>query len=120
PTLENSRALTMQTLHNPERVTEELVRERYEMSTGKNLEASNARRGAPPPRAIYGELKNLTMPTLIVWGAQDSGAAIERSLLLFQSIPGAELHIFDRCAHWVQWDQSDRFNTLVRDFLTAA
>jgi pimeloyl-ACP methyl ester carboxylesterase len=119
PTLENTRALTMQTLFNPERVTEELVRNRHEMSIGKNLEASNARRGAPPPEPIYEELKNLTVPTLIVWGANDAGAALERSLLLFQSIPGAELHVFDRCAHWVQWDQAERFNTLVRDFLRA-
>jgi len=25
--------------------------------------------------------------------------------------------LFDQCAHWVQWDQADRFNALVSDFL---
>jgi pimeloyl-ACP methyl ester carboxylesterase len=119
PSLENSRSLTSQTLVNPERVTEELVRLRYEMSTGKNREAEELRRGTPAPRPITDELKNLKAPVLLLWGAQDSGAALERSLLLLQSIPGAELHIFDRCGHWVQWDQADRFNTIVRDFLTA-
>jgi 2-hydroxy-6-oxonona-2,4-dienedioate hydrolase/4,5:9,10-diseco-3-hydroxy-5,9,17-trioxoandrosta-1(10),2-diene-4-oate hydrolase len=111
------RALTRQTLLNQERVTEELVRERYEMSIGKNFEANGLRRGTAAPRPVSEDLKNLKMPTLILWGAQDSGAALERSLLLLQRIPGAELHIFDRAAHWVQWDQADRFNTLVRDFL---
>lgn len=119
PSLENCRALTMQTLLNPERVTEELVRERYEMSIGKNFEANQRRRGTPAPRPVYEDLKNLEMPVLILWGAQDSGAALERSLLLLRAIPGAELHIFDRSGHWVQWDQADRFNTLVRDFLRA-
>jgi 2-hydroxy-6-oxonona-2,4-dienedioate hydrolase len=38
---------------------------------------------------------------------------------LLKAIPGAELHIFDRCGHWVQWDQAERFNTIVRDFLSA-
>jgi pimeloyl-ACP methyl ester carboxylesterase len=38
---------------------------------------------------------------------------------LFKAIPGAELHIFDRAAHWVQWDKAERFNALVRDFLQA-
>jgi 2-hydroxy-6-oxonona-2,4-dienedioate hydrolase len=118
PSLENSRSLTMQTLVNPENVTEELVRLRYEMSTGKNREAEERRRGTPAPKPITDELKNLRIPTLLLWGAQDSGAALERSLLLLKAIPGAELHIFDRCGHWVQWDQPDRFNTIVRDFLT--
>ena len=72
-----------------------------------------------PPRPIYDELKNVDKPVLLCWGANDTGVALERSLLLFQQIPGAELHIFDRCAHWVQWDQADRFNTIARDFLTA-
>ena len=119
PSLENCRALTMQTLLNPERVTDDLVRERYEMSIGKNFEANEKRRGIPAPRPVYEELKNLTMPVMILWGAQDSGAALERSLLLLRAMPGAELHIFDRSGHWVQWDQTDRFNTLVRDFLRA-
>lgn len=119
PTLENTRTLTQGTLFNPERVTEELVRERYEATIGKNLEASEGRRGAAGPKPIYEELQHLTMPTMILWGANDGGAALERSLLLLKHIPGAELHIFDHCAHWVQWDQAERFNTLVRDFLQA-
>jgi 2-hydroxy-6-oxonona-2,4-dienedioate hydrolase len=119
PSLENSRSLTMQTLVNPENVTEELVRLRYEMSTGKNREAEERRRGTPAPKPITDELQNLRIPTLLLWGAQDSGAALERSLLLLKAIPGAELHIFDRCGHWVQWDQPERFNTIVRDFLSA-
>jgi pimeloyl-ACP methyl ester carboxylesterase len=119
PSLDNMRALTMQTLVNPERVTEELVRERYEMSIGKNLEATQARHGLPAPRPIFQELNRLKIPALLMWGANDSGVALERSLLLFQAIPGAELHVFDRCGHWVQWDQADRFHTIVRDFLVA-
>jgi pimeloyl-ACP methyl ester carboxylesterase len=48
------------------------------------------------------------------------GAATERALGLLDCIPGAELHVFDRCAHWVQWDQAERFNRLVADFLPRA
>ena len=32
-------------------------------------------------------------------------------------IPGAEFHLFDNCAHWVQWDQAAGFNRIVTDFL---
>ncbi len=119
PSLENMRALSMQTMYHPEVVTEEFVRLRYEMSTGKNFEAQEQRRGKPAPRSVVHELKNLKMPVLLMWGARDSGVTLERSLLLLESIPGAELHIFEGAAHWVQWDQADRFNAIVRDFLKA-
>jgi pimeloyl-ACP methyl ester carboxylesterase len=44
---------------------------------------------------------------------------LEQALLLFQKSPQAELHVFDQCAHWVQWDQAERFNNLVAEFLKA-
>jgi pimeloyl-ACP methyl ester carboxylesterase len=118
PSLKNMRALTMGTLLRQELVTEELVRARHEMSIGKNQEAARLRRGLKPPRPLDKELPNLGKPTLLLWGAQDRGVSVERGLLLFQLIPNAEFHLFDRCAHWVQWDQAERFNALVADFLT--
>jgi pimeloyl-ACP methyl ester carboxylesterase len=117
PSLENMRKLTMGTLLRKELVTEELVQERYAMSIGKNAEAQQQRRGVKPPRVIHGELKNLQTRTLLLWGNNDRGVSVERGLLLFQLIPNAEFHLFDQCAHWVQWDQADRFNRLVADFL---
>jgi 2-hydroxy-6-oxonona-2,4-dienedioate hydrolase len=119
PSLENMRALTFGTLHRKELVTEELVRARYEMSIGKNHEAALLRKGAKAPRSLDGELPKLKTKTLLLWGNQDRGVSVERGLLLFQLIPNAEFHLFDQCAHWVQWDQAERFNRLVADFLAA-
>jgi pimeloyl-ACP methyl ester carboxylesterase len=112
------RKLTERTIYHAALVTDELVRERYEMSLGKNEEAQRARAAAPPARPIHEELSALRMPTLIVWGANDRGNPLERALLLFRAMPGAELHVFDQCAHWPQWDHAARFNTLVQDFLS--
>jgi 2-hydroxy-6-oxonona-2,4-dienedioate hydrolase len=117
PSLENMRALTLGTLFRKKLVTEDLVRERHEMSIGKNQEAAWLRRGVKPPRSVLEELKNLKAKTLLLWGAQDRGVSVERGLLLFQLIPNAEFHLFDQCGHWVQWDQAERFNRLVADFL---
>ena len=119
PTLGNMRALTSGTLYHKELVTEELVQERYAMSTGKNYDAQLKRTEAPRPRPLSEELRNLSVKTLILWGNNDRGAPLEQALLLFQLIPGAEFHVFDRCAHWVQWDQSSRFNRIVAVFLNA-
>jgi pimeloyl-ACP methyl ester carboxylesterase len=119
PSIENMRALSLQTMLRREVVTDDFVRLRYEMSVGKNFDAQEKRRGTPTPRAVYQELKNLTIPVLLMWGAKDSGVSLDRSLLLLEALPGAELHIFNGAAHWVQWDQADRFNSIVRDFLKA-
>jgi 2-hydroxy-6-oxonona-2,4-dienedioate hydrolase len=117
PTLDSVRALTEQTLVRRELITEELVRARFEASDGRRFVAHVARQSVPPPRSIRDELPKLTQKTLILWGKNDRGATVERALRLFDLIPGAELHVFDECGHWVQWDQAARFNRIVSDFL---
>ena len=29
----------------------------------------------------------------------------------------AQLHVFNRCGHWAQWEHADTFNRMVLDFL---
>lgn len=117
PSLEAMRTMTCKTLFRQELVTDELVRERYEMSKGPLFDAGKARAAVRGFRSLESELHRLRNPTLLLWGANDRGAAVERAVLLLQSLAGAELHVFNHCAHWVQWDQADRFNQLVTDFL---
>jgi pimeloyl-ACP methyl ester carboxylesterase len=117
PSIENMRVLSMGTLFKKELVTEDFIKERYEMSTGKNFEAHLARGKAAGTRPVYDELKNLACRTLILWGNNDRGASVERAFVLFNLMPNAELHIFHDCAHWVQWDQSARFNQITAGFL---
>jgi len=90
------------------------------MSIGKNYEAQKARRNTARQKPVYDELRQLQVKALLLWGNNDAGVSVERGIELFQLIPGAEFHLFDRCAHWVQWDQADRFNRLVIDFLNNA
>ncbi|HEX9444736.1 MAG TPA: alpha/beta hydrolase [Candidatus Binatia bacterium] len=117
PSMENMRKLTLGTLFDRGLATEEAVRERYEMSAGKNFEAQKMREAAPKAKPIHDELGRLKIRTLLVWGNNDRGVSVERGILLFQMIPGAEFHLFDRSAHWVQWDRAERFNRIVADFL---
>jgi 2-hydroxy-6-oxonona-2,4-dienedioate hydrolase len=117
PSLENMRKLTLGTIFHKELVTDELVQARFEMSTGKNHEAHLARKDVSPPRPIHDQLRNMKVKSLLLWGKNDTGVTVERGLLLFELIPGAEFHLFDQCAHWVQWDQAERFNDLLVNFL---
>jgi 2-hydroxy-6-oxonona-2,4-dienedioate hydrolase len=120
PSLEAMRAMTRKTLYRQELVTDDLVRARYEMSRGALFEANKARDAARGFKSLAGDLGRLTNPTMIFWGANDHGASVERATLLLEALPDAELHVFNRCAHWVHWDQADRFNRLAADFLKTA
>ena len=107
-------------VYHQELITGELVQLRYDMSL--RALASQPGRGATGGggmRPLVDELQKIQAQTLGVWGAQDQSSTTEKALLVAQAIPGAELHIFDQCAHWVMWDHADRFNTLVADFLSA-
>lgn len=109
--------MTLKTIFRSELVTDDLVEARFQMSTGRHQEAAVLRRTAKSPAPVIGRLGEITSPTLIFWGADDHGVALERSLLLMQALPNAELHVFRKCAHWVQWDQAARFNQMVAEFL---
>ena len=119
PCLENARTLSMGTLHNHALVTEEFVRLRHEMSSGKYHEAQQKRSETPPARPLHDEMPNLTMKTLILGGKYDTGVAMERTMLLFERVPDAEVHFFDKSGHWPQWDQAERFHRIVADFLNS-
>lgn len=120
PSRENIRNMTMKTLFHKELVDEALVATRFEMSSGKNYEAQLKRRDAARPAPITDELGKLTNKTLLLWGRDDHGVALERGMLLFQLIPDVEMHVFSDCGHWCQWDQTERFHRVVGDFLGAS
>ena len=119
PSVENMRKMLSGTIFNQDRVTEELVQLRYEMSGGRHFEAQQKRRGTPPAKPIGDEIPNMKVKTLVMWGRNDRGSAIEQAYRAFEVIPNAELHTFNNCAHWPMWDQTGRFVTVVADFLNA-
>jgi pimeloyl-ACP methyl ester carboxylesterase len=117
PSLENMRELFSGTIFNQALLTDELVQLRYEMSA-RSYQAQRARaEGGGGMRPLVDELRQIKARTLVVWGAQDRGSSLEKAVLVFQCFPGAELHIFDQCAHWPMWDHTERFNTVLCDFL---
>lgn len=117
PSIENARTLSLGTLYHADLVTDEFVNERYEMSSGPLYEAMLERRKQPRPEKINDRLGELDIETLILWGQRDRGAAVEKAMLLLELITHAQLHVFSESAHWVMWDEADRFNRLVADFV---
>ena len=65
----------------------------------------------------YGpRLSEVVAPTLIIWGRDDRFVPMDVGLRLLWGLPNAELHIFNRCGHWAQWEHAEKFNRMVLDF----
>ena len=62
-------------------------------------------------------LGEIAAPTLVIWGRDDRFVPMDVGLRLIWGMPNAELHIFNRCGHWAQWEHADKFNRMVLDFL---
>ncbi len=87
-----------------------------------------ARRDAVPReellrRLVYGDehlddrLGAITAATLVVWGAADPLTPLALGERIAASVPGAELMVFDDCAHSPNVEQADRFNDVLGNFL---
>lgn len=57
------------------------------------------------------------LPTLIVWGAQDSLIPVSHARALHQSLPGSRLEIFDGVGHYPHCEAPERFLALLVEFI---
>lgn len=71
-----------------------------------------------PLYAYENDLRGLPMPVLILVGDEDT-PCINVGLFLKRSIPGAGLAMFPSSGHAINLEESELFNRLVLDFLTA-
>ena len=62
-------------------------------------------------------LSVLTMPTMIIWGDNDSIAPVRTAKVLQQYIPQAKLNIIKNAAHVPMVDQHLKFNRLLRAYI---
>ena len=65
-------------------------------------------------------LQQITCPTLVLVGAEDSGTPPEMARLIAAGIRGARLEIIADAAHLSNIEQSERFNHLLLNFLRHA
>ena len=63
-------------------------------------------------------LKNINNKTLIIWGDKDKSYNFEQVSILKNNIPDSDLKIFENCCHNVHLESPDKFNEVIKDFLT--
>lgn len=125
PTLKGVRNLVRWMVHDPSLVDEEelLIRLSYLKRRGsaqallRYLRTGVGLFGQRPATRRDARLASLSLPTLIVWGAQDPLVPVEQARRAARAIAGARLHVFDRCGHWPQYEHPGEFNRLLGDFV---
>lgn len=65
---------------------------------------------------LIGDMKKLTIPTLVLTGDED-WPCLQPSLLMKQNIPTAALSVMPNCGHTINIEDPDQFNRIVSDFL---
>ncbi|WIV67954.1 alpha/beta fold hydrolase [Natrialbaceae archaeon AArc-T1-2] len=63
------------------------------------------------------DLEFLSVPTLLVHGAEDPLFPVRWSKRAAAKIPEADLEILDDCGHWTPRERPERFNEILRGFL---
>lgn len=107
--------------YDPELVTDDLVRVRYEASArpgeADNYRAIHKGQMSPDNEPFTEELvRGIDVPALLVHGRDDRVLDAELSWRMAGLLPNAELHVFPRCGHWAQLEHAEAFNELVGDF----
>jgi pimeloyl-ACP methyl ester carboxylesterase len=121
PTKESFHEMIKAFVYDSSFVTEQLLEERVN-SLLSHPELLEARRKTPPQFnrvvPITQELPDIKAETLVLWGRDDRFEALEKAFIFQGLIPDCDVHVFDKCGHWVQYEQSEKFNRIVIDFLS--
>jgi len=66
---------------------------------------------------VMEQLSELMMPTLLVWGANDSIVPVSNAYAAARLIPNCQLHVFEGCGHSVYKQKVQEFSQLLTEFL---
>jgi len=106
------------TFYDPAMATKELVDEVYDIVNQRTKVIKIIALAKSAIRNNLGDdLKNVNVPTLLVWGNNDTitppfvGKEFERL------IPNSQLHFIDQCGHAPMMEQPIQFNNILADFL---
>lgn len=121
PTMENLRRMLDVFVFDPSTITDDLIQGRFEnmMTHRDHLENFVKSLEVNPAQFpdLSGRLAEISAPTLVTWGRDDRFVPLDNGLRMIWGLRDAQMHVFNRCGHWAQWEHADRFNRLVIDFI---
>ena len=120
PTIDNLKKMMNVFVFDSSSLTEELFQARLDNMLNQKEHLDNFVKSlAANPKQFtdYGpRLSEISAQTLVIWGRDDRFVPMDVGLRLLWGMQNAELHIFNRCGHWAQWEHADKFNRMVLAF----
>jgi pimeloyl-ACP methyl ester carboxylesterase len=124
PNLETCRARMHRICFDPQSVPAELVfMQLTEYAMPWALKSYEARMkgmmdviGCQPYR-VNDRSKDLALPTLFLWGIDDTRAPYARAQQMVKELPDARLIAFRQCKHFPHLEHAEKFNEIVTTFL---
>jgi pimeloyl-ACP methyl ester carboxylesterase len=109
------------TFYDPTTITKEYIDEVFEITTSipKCMSIVAIAKSAQRNNMAE-ELHKIKVPTLLVWGLNDTITPPLVGHEFNRLIPNARLRFIDRCCHAPMMENPDRFNTLLDEFLQDA
>jgi pimeloyl-ACP methyl ester carboxylesterase len=106
------------TFYSPETATQELIDEVFGIVNDnyKALRILKIARAAQRQN-LRVELARLNVPTLLVWGLNDTITPVNVAHEFHKLLPDSTLGFIDQCGHAAMMEQPERFNELLDDFL---
>ena len=106
--------------HDKSRVTEEVVREAWEMKMKANDGFTERSLWNNPKIATEGvkdRIGAIRVPTLVVWGGDDELVPLEQGRAYAEGIPGAKLILVPECGHAPSVEKPKQFLAAVLPFI---
>lgn len=106
------------TFYDPNTATKELVDEVFEITRNRLKVIKIIALAKSAIRNNLGEeLNQITLPTLLVWGSNDTITPPFVAREFHRLIPNSELHFIDKCGHAPMMEQPEEFNVILEKFL---
>lgn len=124
PTFENVRKRLQVVIHDPGKITDELVRIRQAVYSRPGFAQSLRHISVlRQPEARYRnrvtdeDYAAIPVPTLLVWTGHEPTGGPDTGAALAAAIPDGELLFVEDAAHWPQWEDAQAFDARALDFL---
>jgi 2-hydroxy-6-oxonona-2,4-dienedioate hydrolase len=113
------RKKTQLTFYNPDLATEELVNEVFEITNNRLKVIKIIALAKSAIRNNLGEeLSQVTQPTCLIWGNNDTITPPFVGKEFNRLIPNSELHFIDKCGHAPMMEVPSEFNKILGQFLS--
>jgi 2-hydroxy-6-oxonona-2,4-dienedioate hydrolase len=121
PSFENFRRVFDLMVHDPSLVPDETLKRRAETINEEHrlnmLAQQDPSIARTPQRSLMEELPKVTAPILLIQGRNDTMVPPNLTVMLLPYLQNAELHMFNNCGHWAQYEHAGKFNRMAIDFL---